>query len=430
MRYWELMRMAFDGLRRTRLRTTLTTLGVAIASAALVALVAFAIGLQRQVERPFKALALLNNIIVSSGDEEDSPAGPPLNDAALKKMLDIPGVVAAYPDIRMQGVTLRAADKQTTALAVGIPHEAAFFGIEEDLIVAGNFFSPKGTRETIIGAELVEELGFKSAEDAVGKQLVLESGGLKPDEGGVFTFQRERLEVSIVGVYEPPPLMPGLARRAVLLPTELMKEVPGVRFEAALKRMRAGGDAAAAAYNTATVRVADPADLDRVASAVAAMGFKTRTVASRLRGMRTFFVVLQVMLAALGTVALIVAALGIVNTLVMSVLERYREIGLYKAIGASDGDLLAIFLAEAAALGLFGGLLGLLLGRAVSWALESAVNVYARDQGATEHVDLFAFPLWLAASTVLFAVIVSVLAGIYPAMRAARVDPIRALRSE
>jgi len=137
---------------------------------------------------------------------------------------------------------------------------------------------------------------------------------------------------------------------------------------------------------------------------------------------------LQVLLAAIGTVGLVVAALGIVNTLLMAVLERYQEIGICKALGASDGDLVVLFLTEAGIIGLLGGLGGLLRGGAVSYGLEVAINAYARAQGVTSPLDVFAFPLWLLATTMIFAIVMSVLAGVYPALRAARVDPIRALR--
>ena len=133
---------------------------------------------------------------------------------------------------------------------------------------------------------------------------------------------------------------------------------------------------------------------------------------------------------AVGSVALVVAGLGIVNTLLMSVLERYREIGTYKALGASDGDVRVLFLAEAGLVGLLGGLGGLALGRVVSWLLEVIVNGIARSKGIDEPVMVFAFPWQLLAGAVLFALAVSVAGGVYPASRAARVDPIRALRAE
>jgi putative ABC transport system permease protein len=129
-------------------------------------------------------------------------------------------------------------------------------------------------------------------------------------------------------------------------------------------------------------------------------------------------------------VALVVAALGIINTLLMAVLERYREIGTYKALGASNGDIRLLFLTEAGLVGLLGGLGGLLLGWVVSMVLGLVVNEYARQQGVHQAVVAFAFPWYLLGGAVLFAVVISVLAGVYPASRAARVDPIRALRGE
>jgi ABC-type antimicrobial peptide transport system permease subunit len=129
-------------------------------------------------------------------------------------------------------------------------------------------------------------------------------------------------------------------------------------------------------------------------------------------------------------VALVVAALGIANTLLMAVLERYQEIGVYKSLGASYGDLWVLFLTEAGIIGLLGGSGGLLLGRIVCYGLDIAVNAYARRHGVTEPMQVFVFPAWLLAGTVIFAVLASVLAGVCPALRAARVDPIRALRRE
>ena len=109
-------------------------------------------------------------------------------------------------------------------------------------------------------------------------------------------------------------------------------------------------------------------------------------------------------------------------------LERYQEIGIYKAIGASDHDVRILFLTEAALVGLAGGLGGLILARLVSWILQWGVNAYAMRQGVTGPLVLFDFPFWLLTGAVLFATLVSILSGLYPASRAARVDPIRALR--
>ncbi len=178
------------------------------------------------------------------------------------------------------------------------------------------------------------------------------------------------------------------------------------------------------------VRVEHPSDLVRVENGLKEMGLRTQTAVGQLTELRTFFVFLDVLLAAVGTVALVVAALGIINTLLMAILERYQEIGTCKAVGASDGDIVVLFLTEAILLGLLGGLGGLALGRLVSWILEIGINIYARSQGVEAVLIVFNFPHWLSLATVAFATFVAVLAGVWPALRAARIDPIRALRGE
>jgi putative ABC transport system permease protein len=427
MRALKIAGMALGGLRRTPLRTALTALGVAIASAALVTLVAFALGLQRQVETPFRMLALLNNIQVSP---KDDGGAAPVDDAALARMGQLPGVAAAYPDIRVQGIHLRHGDKTAVGIGLGTPREISLFGVEQDLIVAGRFFRQDDQPEAVLGTQLIGNLGFASPEEALDKTVTLEAVGLASENAKSFTVERKQLAVRVVGVYRAPPLLPGPARQGVLLPIDLMKEVPGVRFQSALNAFKLGASAASAGYESATVRVSDPLDLDAVEKQIQEMGYKTRTVLSRLRHMRTFFLVLQVLLASVGTVALVVAALGIINTLLMSVLERYQEIGIYKAIGASDGDVFVLFLTEAAVLGLLGSLGGLLFGWLVSQGIEFGVNVYAQTRGVEDHLTMFAFPSWLLASNVAFTTALSVATGVYPAFRAARVDPIRALRRD
>ncbi len=133
----------------------------------------------------------------------------------------------------------------------------------------------------------------------------------------------------------------------------------------------------------------------------------------------------------LALTALLVAALGITNTLVMSVLERTHEIGVMKAVGARDGHVLGLFLVEGALIGLLGGCLGLLFGWLASFPGEAFALSVVKRQGEL-HPDqaLFAFPLWLVLGVPLFAMLVTTLAALYPARRAARVNPIEALRHE
>lgn len=431
MRAWRIAQLAVAGLRRAPLRVALTTLGVTIASGAMFTMVAFALGLQHQAETPFRLLDLFKNIQVMPkvGAKKASPL---LDDPALARIERIPGVEVVYPDIRIKNLKLLYGKRTVTGLALAMPREALVFATPDEMLAAGRFFSDD-SHEILLGKRLVADLGFTSPEKAIGAKVTIEATGFLPGEGASFVLERREIQVIVVGVLDVPPLLPRHAQRAVVLPVELMKDIPRLYDENVLNLFKPGskpGSNAATSYPSATVRVRNHADLDAVEAKIRSMGFFTRTVLSRFEEMRLFFVFLEVLLGSVGTVALLVAALGIVNTLLMSVLERYQEIGIYKTLGASSGDLVVLFLTEAAIIGLLGGAGGVGLGGGVAYLIELGVNYYAQTRHVTSHLDLFAFPWWLLATTVFFSAVVSVVAGVYPALRAARIDPIRALRRE
>jgi putative ABC transport system permease protein len=142
------------------------------------------------------------------------------------------------------------------------------------------------------------------------------------------------------------------------------------------------------------------------------------------------FLIIDSVLGLLGGISLLVASFGIANTMIMSILERTREIGIMKAIGAEDREIKLIFFFEAAVIGLTGGIIGCL----AAWGIDALANRLAyrfilKPQGAS-FVDFFSLPPWLWLGAILFALGVSILAALYPASRAARIDPVRALRHD
>jgi putative ABC transport system permease protein len=182
-------------------------------------------------------------------------------------------------------------------------------------------------------------------------------------------------------------------------------------------------------YGTVTVKVKQAKSTEDVEDRLRHMGYAALSVNDALRGAKSAFILFDIVLSLIGSIALVVSSLGIVNTMVMSILERTREIGIMKAIGASDEHIRRVFLLEASVIGILGGLAGVAIGWIVGRGINFGANLYIESQGGTP-ATLFSLPPWLIASAIAFSVIVSLVAGSYPASRAAKLDPIQALRHD
>jgi hypothetical protein len=181
-------------------------------------------------------------------------------------------------------------------------------------------------------------------------------------------------------------------------------------------------------YGMAIVRVTDPDVLPDVQKRLNELGFSSFSIVDQLKELRTVFLILNSALGLLGGISLLVASFGIANTMIMSILERTREIGIMKAIGAEDREIKLIFFVEAGLIGLMGGVAGAI----AAWAIDEVANRLAyrfilQPRGVS-YVDFFALPPYLWLGAILFAVVIAILAALYPAARAARIDPVEALR--
>ena len=426
MRAWELTRYAVENVYRSPLRSLLTIAGIAIASGALVSMVGFVLGLREQVELPIRRLGMLSNIEVKPS-KLTSETGPILNQEAIDQFEKINEVAFVYPDFRLTEVGIRRETHEAKTFAIGVPREAGLIGFSKELLVAGDFFSIGDASEAVIGEALVDRLGFETPLAAIGQEIVLTVGGLVTKGQQQFQYDAEELTLLVTGVFAPPGFATSFAADSVLLPVDLMRKMPASWMEHGLRQLSTQGKVAEG-YVRVIVRAESPAAVIRVERKIRDLGFSTLSVIDRMEDMKRFFVFMEVLLTAVGTVALVVAGLGILNTLTMTVLERFQEIGIYKAVGASRGDIRLMFLVEAGVVGLLGGLSGLVLAGVVSQILGVAFNAYAASQGVDGPQAIFRFPLWLLVCAVAYAVLISIVSGLYPAMRAAAVDPIEALR--
>jgi putative ABC transport system permease protein len=185
-------------------------------------------------------------------------------------------------------------------------------------------------------------------------------------------------------------------------------------------------------YQNAEVRVIDVTQVESVKEEIKKRGFRVWSFNNQIEEIKRVFLIVNSALTLLGGISLLVASFGISNTMIMSIRERTREIGVMKAIGGSDGEIMRIFFVEASLIGLAGGALGVLGGWVIDRLADTLANRWILKQvGQTvRRIDFFSIPWYLTTSAILFAIVVSLIAAIYPAMRAAKVDPIKALRYE
>jgi putative ABC transport system permease protein len=470
MKAFDLGELALRNLRESVLRNSLTTVGISVGVASLVAMLSLGIGLQQLATRRLVKSGLFDTVIVTSrrdlrnfGEDDDSnkPSpveSPSLDEPARLKIAQLPSVVEAYPDIRFI-TSLSYDDKPHLTMVAGIPESAkgneAFEGLQ------GSFFSSREAPEAILqksfAAELLGKTPKPGAEEApvaelacplIGKELVMRYAeripvpalGAANDRGGddssaaassdstTYSIRSKEIKLRIVGVTDlDPESMRGALRARVMLPLELVQSLHVAQPGSARDTTQAAS--AAPTYLSLSVRVKDAVRVQAVEDAIKKMGFNTFSMLDATKSLRRFFAVLDLFLLIFGSLALAVASIGIVNTLVMAILERRREIGIMKAIGASDEDVQRLFFAEACVMGALGGVLGVALGWTIGRVINLATNLYLKKQGLQPE-QIWFVPWWLVGGAIVFAIVVSLLSGLYPARRAARLDPVQALRYE
>jgi ABC-type antimicrobial peptide transport system permease subunit len=246
--------------------------------------------------------------------------------------------------------------------------------------------------------------------------------------GGIFIVPHEK-KLRIVGVIESDPSagIGGFGGARVYLPLKTAEQLHVAQPDDLQSFV--SGNSTKPSYMALTVRVHSPKDVPQVEAAIKKLGFATFSLLDATKNLRLVFTVFDLFLGLFGSLALTVASLGIINTLVMAILERRREIGILKALGATDRDVRSLFFAEAGAMGLFGGFFGVALGWLIGLALTWGTTIYLHRQNLPG-VKISYVPWWLALGAVGFAIAVSLVAGLYPASRAARLNPVEALRYE
>lgn len=422
LKFGDIVMTAVRNLGRRRVRNVLTAAGVLIGIVTLVAMVSFGVGVQREVQRNFETVGLENIFVTArfSGERDDfdpfaDPAPEaPLTPALVEELAALPNVVSVTPMLEMPpGMEIALTlDDQTLPVRIpgggGTPLDAG--PPLNNQLLAGREPAETGSGVLLL-AGLADRLlaPGETYDDLIGCSVTLT---VTLPRGETADFPS-----TIVGVRS------GFAERSI---------DAGIRERAAMVSwwfdepdlLQTQG------FNGLVVRASSLGAVTAVSEQIEARGLNTQSLETILEVANQVLALLQALLGSVGGLALLVAALGVANTMMMAIYERTREIGVLKALGASPGEIRAMFTVEAALIGLIGGLFGLIFGTLLGRLVDWIGHQFLISEGVTGVGQLSVVPPWLALGAVAFAALIGLLAGLYPAARAARLDPVTALRHE
>lgn len=440
----DLLRMSMSNLKRRRLRTFLTVLGVVIGTASIVVMLSLGLGLKKSSLEQIENAGGLNTITVYPNEEQTS-AGQDnkikrLDDKAVESISRLSHIKAISPVLQvtvlakfgkyeayltingmnqeaLQSMNLKAGKGR---LPSGKESLELFFGNQ----IQNNFYNPKGNGESpsidfmkdtifyIFDTEAYEQ--FRNPTQGEGdnikpsgppKKYLLSASGVL--EGGSEDYSNHSYMI-----YADLDMLEKQVKRIFK-----KKAIPGQPTN------KNGKPYKEIYYNSIYIRVDRMEAIEELQKAIREMGYNAESNMEWLKQTQNQMKTIQMVLGGIGAVSLFVAAIGIANTMMMSIYERTKEIGILKVLGCDLRDIGKMFLLEAGFIGFAGGLSGLVL----SYSLSAVINFIAKN---SSYQGISFIPLWLAFLALAFSVLVGMAAGFFPAHRAMKLSPLAALKNE
>ena len=418
------IRTAVSNVGRRKLRSALASLGVVVGTLTIVIMVSLAAGVRQQINRQFASIGLDRLSVTPPGGGRGG-FGPPGFDffapATRKKIITaedvsrwkkLPGVTQVIPEVNLPssvGMEVSAnGTNQAVRLSGAEPMRGNFFQ-ELPQPVAGSLdLSESGG--IILSQGAAQSLGISSNKFAglIGQNVETilrtsrgETQSYSLRVQGISQERSRNIQVSIAD---------RIAMKNWWFNTTNTLEHDG--------------------YDFVTVRSTDVTRAVALTAQFRKEGFGVQSLEIVVEIANRVVTAITMMFTLIGGIALLVATIGIANTMVMAIYERTREIGILKAMGASRGEIRQMFMLEAGCIGLIGGVFGLILGWLAGLGLNLVIHLYSKHQDIPMRGDFFVVSLTLALGVILFATFIGLVAGLLPAQRAAKLDPLQALRHE
>ena len=420
LRWRDSLKVGLGSAGRRPLRTALTTTGVAIGIAAMSLIVALAGGLQSALSAPALAKSELHQVVVYPAANAGSTG---FDARSLNALAGQPHVTAAWGQVAMSGTYAGGSVAGAAPLAGSLVSLPPRSQANNTLVLsAGRMPSSDSAPEVLLTDTEAIALGFADPAAALNSQVrfIPLSGVLAlPGQQRNLAVSRVSLPLTVVGIIASRFMPAGI-------PGGMVPYTLADTYWTSLAQANAwrGGE-----FASVTLLADSGSAVNGLRDRVASLGFQGQTFGDQFRGFEDLLSRLRLALLGLAIVALLLACLGIANTMYTAVLERTKEIGVLKALGARRRDVLLLFVAEAAVIGLAGGLIGTVIAVALAKVGNTAVD--RLTQGfAAGGLDVFRTDAWVVVAALLLAVLLSTVSGLLPAVRAGLQDPVKALRYE
>ncbi len=431
---------SLNNVRKNRLRSLLTIIGVAVAIGALTSMLSFGIGLQKNINQEIKENRMITRINVTAGKSVH------VNDSLIRVLEKIDGVECAFiENLIPVKITLKGKSSNTTIKTIPQSFTKYF---SEKSFKAGNYFNQDTSYQIILTDRLINNLLSKSDSTYQSKDHDSTFHALIGSEISIsaltidFNIMSDMVTAMSALMTNRLPVRDSLIKFKIkgIVSAQNMKDmgtgafitkkignnIPQMNFENIWDLMDRDepNNLQSISVHTKGIKECLVAQKN-----MKEMGLKASSILDSMKEIKQMFIIMDSILGAIGIMALFISTLGLVNTLIMSIYERTKEIGIIKSLGARNNLVRKLFLTEAGCIGLIGSLTGIPLGWGVT-KIADIVLFQTLFKEVNAEIVLFSFPWYLILGSIVFSVIFSILAGLYPAMRASKIDPVHALRHE
>jgi putative ABC transport system permease protein len=418
MTFQDQIRTALSNVGRRKLRSTLASLGVVVGTLTIVAIVSLASGVRLQINRQFAAIGL-DRITVNPptgrrgfNQFDNSPRKKFITAQDVSHWKELPGVAKVMPEVNLPpsvGLELKwNGTNQTVRMSAGEAMRGTFFQEPPEPVAGTLELSDAGG--IVLSKSIVQAAGISTNEFAkvIGQTA---DAILKTSRGETQSFT---LRVQGISQDRSPNIQ--------VSPTDRIA-MKNWWFNSTNILEREG-------YDSVAIRATDVTHANDLSVQLRHDGFQVVSLEMFMTVANRIVTTITLMFMLIASIALLVATIGIANTMVMAIYERTREIGILKAMGASSREIRQMFMLEAGFIGLIGGVVGLFLGWLLGICLNQVILMILKHREMPTHGHFFVVSLTLAAGVIAFAIFIGLLAGLLPAQRAAKLDPLQALRHE